>query len=88
VLSEIRLAENDLSAALGQALPGGCETALWLRLAEACEPERSDDAVWICRDLLDGVIGRMSNDAYDEAARLLRKIGTLMPRQGGDRVSG
>lgn len=82
VLTEIHLAERDLAAALTQARAGGCTQTLWFRIAETCEPERPGDAVAIYMEQLDRVIDGRNNDAYDQAAKLLRKIGTLLRRQG------
>lgn len=78
VLVEIHLGENDLPAALAQARAGGCHAELWMRLAKACEADHPADAAEIYRGCLEGMIGRMNNAAYDEAAATLRKIGGLM----------
>lgn len=81
-LTEIHLIEGDRGAALAQARVGDCTKALWFRLAEACEPDAPGDAVAIYLDQLDHMIDGRNNDAYDQAAKLLSKIGKLMHRQG------
>jgi uncharacterized Zn finger protein len=81
-LVEIYLTEGDLGAALEQARAGGCAAALWERLAQACEAERPEDAIGIYGSRIGGVIGRADNQAYDQATRMLRKIGQLMRQKG------
>jgi uncharacterized Zn finger protein len=82
VLVEIHLHENDLPAALAQARAGACHGELRMRLARACETDYPADAAEMYRGCLEGIIGRMNNAAYDEAAATLRKIGSLMRRLG------
>jgi uncharacterized Zn finger protein len=82
VLTEIHLAEGDLPAALAQARASNCHRGLWFAIAAACEAPRPDDAIAIYLEYLESIIDGRNDRAYDEAAMLLGKIGTLMRRQG------
>ena len=82
MLTEIHLAEGDLTAALAQARASKVHMSLWFGIAAACEAERPADASAIYLEHLERIIDGKKDRAYDEAAKLLRKIGTLMRRQG------
>ena len=82
VLAEIHLSEGDLPAALAQARAARCTQQLWFEIAAACEPERPGDAIAIYSEHLDRIIDGKNDRAYDEAAKVLSKIGALMRREG------
>jgi len=82
LLVEIYLWEGDSEAALREAKAGGCSEPLWLQLAAALEAKQPEDAIEIYRARIDPIVDRKNNQAYDEAAELLRKIQRLMRRTG------
>ncbi|MGH8503638.1 MAG: hypothetical protein ACREVE_14420 [Gammaproteobacteria bacterium] len=82
LLVEIYLWEGDVEAALREAKTGGCSEPLWLQLAAALEARQPEDAIEIYKDRVDPIVDRRNNQAYDEAAELLRKIQELMRRTG------
>ena len=57
-------------------------TALWMRLAGMREKDHPADALVIYQRQIDQIADRKNNDAYREAARLIRKIRHLMARLG------
>jgi tetratricopeptide (TPR) repeat protein len=77
-LVEIFLWENDAEAAWREANLGGCSDQLWLKLAAAREKDHPDDAVPVYQRLVEPIISRMKNDAYEEATRMLKHIRDLM----------
>ncbi len=82
VLIQILLWEGDPAAALAQARAGGCPTHLWLEIARALEADNPTDAITIYRDQIDPIVRLTNNDAYDQAADLLRRMRDLMARTG------
>lgn len=82
VLVEIFLSEGDSGAALAEARSGGCTESLWMEIARAREAEHPRDAISIYQARIDPIVKRMDNRAYDEAAALAGKIGTLMKHCG------
>jgi len=85
LLVEIFLWEKDAEAAWQEATSGGCSEELWMRLARAREKERPADAVPIHQRQIDHLADRRNNNAYREAASLIRKIRTLMGRMGQEK---
>lgn len=82
LLVEIFLWEKDLEAAWSEAQAGGCRDTLWLELARAREKDHPVDAVEVYRRLVEPVIERKKNDAYEEAVRMIGKIRELMAGMG------
>lgn len=85
LLVELFLWEGDSDAALAEAGSGGCTEALWFRLARAREQDHPDDAVAIYQARIDGIVDRRNNPAYDEAAKVIGRVGELMQRVKRDR---
>ncbi len=86
---EIALWEDDLDAAWSTALEGICNRNLLITLAGKLETERPGDAVSRYRRAVPPVVEQTGNAAYEEAIRLVRKVGGLMQalnqtRQFGD----
>lgn len=79
---EILLWEKDPEAAWQEAQAGGCSNDLWMQLAKTREKDHPADAVAIYRRQIDSIVNRKNNDAYREAAGLLRKIRDLLKRLG------
>lgn len=81
-LVQIFLWEKDLAAAWCEAAEGGCSDDLWMKLADLRESDHPADTLAIVRKRIEPVIGRMGNDSYAEAVRLLRRVNRLMLRLG------
>lgn len=79
-LVEIFLWEKDIEAAWQEAQAGGCSKGLWLRLAGLREKEHPRDAIAVYRKQIGPIIEQTNNEAYAEAAGLLRRIEKLMKR--------
>jgi len=69
-------------AALREARSNGCGTQQWLQLAKALETDHSVEAVAIYQERIGPIINLTNNQAYDQAAGLLRRISALMVRNG------
>lgn len=82
LLVEIFLWEGDPDAALTEAKAGGCSEHIWLQLAEALEKDRPEESIAIYQARVEPMVERKNNQAYDEAAALIKKIGGLMKRTG------
>jgi hypothetical protein len=80
VLVEIFLWEGDAEVAWREAQAGGCSDGLWMQLAGIREKDHPADALGIYQRQIDPIVGRKNNDAYREAAKLIRKIRQLMGR--------
>ena len=79
-LVEIFLWENRVKTAWDEAILGGCSDHFWLKLAATREKEHPADAVPVYQRLVEPIISRMKNDAYEEeeATRMVKHIGDLM----------
>ncbi|MFH1159030.1 MAG: SWIM zinc finger family protein [Pseudomonadota bacterium] len=84
LLVEIFLWENESDAAWQEAQAGGCTEQLWMRLAAGREQDHPQDAIDVYKKWIDPTVGRKNNQAYDDAANLLRKIRVLMNRLNRD----
>jgi uncharacterized Zn finger protein len=84
----IALWEKDLDAAWTAAHRGNCDRALLIELAGKLEKERADDAISLYRRVIPAIVGETRNSAYEEGARLIRKIGGLMKAQNKSREFG
>ncbi len=78
LLVEILLWEKKSEEAWKEAQAGGCDMALWFKLAALREKEHPEDAVNVYRAHLDTIVNQKNNDAYKQAVNLIRKIGVLM----------
>lgn len=88
LLVEILLRESDGDAALAEARAGGCGEALWMKLARAREASHPAEAAEIYRARVDPIVNRAGNPAYDEAAKLARRICGLMKCAGQEKECG
>jgi uncharacterized Zn finger protein len=88
LLVEIFLWEKNAEAAWQEAQAGGCSNDLWMQLARIRENDCPADAVAIYRRQIDPLANRKNNDAYREAADLLRRICDLMKRLGQENEFG
>jgi len=75
---EIFLWEKDIDADWDEANRGSCSDHFWLKLAVAREKEHPSDAVPVYQRMVEPIIARMKNDAYEEATRMVKHIGELM----------
>jgi uncharacterized Zn finger protein len=74
----IALWEEDLDAAWAAAQVGICERTLLITLAGKLEKGRAADAISLYRHVIPAIVGATGNSAYEEGARLVRKIGNLL----------
>jgi len=77
-LVEIFLWEKNTDAAWDEAKRGGCSDHFWLKLAVEREKKHPADAVPVYQRMVEPIISRMKNDAYEEATRMVKHIGELM----------
>ena len=61
---------------------GSCEMKLLVRLADRLTQDRLDDAIALYQRAVHSLAGQTNNHAYDEAIRLIRKIGDLLVAEG------
>lgn len=85
---EIALWEKDLDAAWESAQAGICDRNLLIALAVKLEASRPGDAVSLYRRVVPPIVEQTSNAAYDEAIKLIRKMGGLMKAQSQSRQFG
>jgi uncharacterized Zn finger protein len=79
-LVSIFLWEKSANAAWQEAKDGGCSNELWMRLAGLREKQHPEDAIPIYQRQFEATINQKNNDAYRDAATLLRKVQHLMSR--------
>ncbi len=75
---EIALWEKDLDAAWRAANEGVCHRNLLIALAGKLEAARPAEAITLYRRVVPPIVGQTGNTAYEEAIKLIRKIGNLM----------
>ncbi len=80
LLVEIFLWERKPEAAWREANEGGCSQQLWMKLAAGREKDHPADAIEVYRKWIDPIVSRKDNQAYEEAAALIRKVQGLMDR--------
>ena len=85
---EIALWEKDLGAAWSAAHAGICDRNLLIALAGMLEASRPGDAVSLYRRLVPPIVEQTNNTAYEEAIKLIRKMGGLMNAQSQSRQFG
>ena len=78
---EIALWEKDVDAAWEAAQQGICDWNLLIALAGTLGAHRPGDAVSLYRRVVPPIVEQTNNAAYDEAIRLIRKVGELMKAQ-------
>lgn len=77
-LIEVYLWEKDFESAWQQALKGGCNVDLWMKMAKHRESEHPEDSVAVYKMLMNPTINRKNNKAYKEAVSQLKKIKKLL----------
>ncbi len=82
VLVQIFLEEDNPDAAWREAKTGGCSDALWMQLALQREKNHPEDSLSIYRLQLEPLINRKSNDAYQEALKILARIRDVLMSLG------
>ncbi len=85
---EIALWENDLDAAWESAHTGIRDRNLLIALAGKLESSRPGDAVSLYRSVVSPIVEQTNNAAYEEAIKLIRKVGGLMKAQSQSRQFG
>ena len=82
LLVEIFVWEQNFEEAWDEAISGGCENHLWLRLADAISKDHADRAYLVYKELVPLALNQTNNDAYSEAIELLTKMRKLTTRLG------
>lgn len=85
---EIALWENDLDAAWDFVHAGVCDRNLLIALAGKLESSRPDGAISLYRRVVPPIVEQTNNTAYEEAIKLIRKVGGLMKAQNQSRPFG
>ncbi|MDP1634081.1 MAG: hypothetical protein Q8L69_05300, partial [Gallionellaceae bacterium] len=85
---EIALWENDLDAAWESIHEGICDRSLLIALAGKLESSRPDGAISLYRRVVPHIVEQTNNTAYEEAIKLIRKMGGLMKVQNQSRPFG
>ncbi|RJF99151.1 SWIM zinc finger family protein [Noviherbaspirillum saxi] len=75
---EIALWEKDLDTAWTAANEGICNRSLLITLAGKLESSHPDNAVTLYRRVVVPIVEQTNNTAYEEAIKLIRKVGRLM----------
>lgn len=78
----IALWEKDLDAGWHAAHQGSCQQALLIALAGELAASRATDAISLYRRVIPDIVKQTNNTAYEEAIRLIRKVGQLMTDLG------
>lgn len=81
-LVKIFLWEKDIDAAWAEAEEGGCHESLWRELAAMREADHPEDALAVYQSLVEPQVKQTNNDAYRDAAALVKKIALLFRRLG------
>lgn len=84
LLVEILLAEKNPDAAWLEAQAEGCSERLWMGLAAGREQDHPRDAIDVYKKWIDPTVEKKNNQAYEDAANLIRKIRMLMKRLNHD----
>ena len=85
---EIALWENDLDAAWESIHEGICDRSLLIALAGKLESSRPDGAISLYRRVVPPIVEQTNNTAYEEAIKLIRKVGGLMKAQNQSQQFG
>jgi len=78
---QIALWEQDLDAAWSVAHEGVCDRNLLVTLAGKLESARPGDAISLYQRVVPPIVEQTNNAAYDQAIKLIRKVGGLMKTQ-------
>lgn len=78
---EIALWEEDPEAGLEAIGRGTCDQRLLIQLAGQLEAGQPDEAMKIYRRIIQPTIEQTNNRAYEDAIRLIRRVGDLMKQQ-------
>lgn len=78
---EIALWEQDLDAAWAAVQTGICDRSLLITLAGKLQSARPVDAVSLYRRVVPAIVELTHNAAYEEAIKLISKVGELMKAQ-------
>jgi len=84
LLVEIFLSEKNPDAAWLEAQSEGCSERLWMRLAADREQDHPQDAIDVYKKWIGPTVEKKNNQAYEDAAQLMRKIQRLMKRLNRD----
>ena len=82
---EIALWEKDLDAAWTAAHEGICDRNLLITLAGKLEASRPENAVSLYRRVVPPIVEQTNNAAYEDAIKLIHKVGGLMKAQNQSR---
>ena len=85
---EVALWEKDFDAAWESAHAGTCDRNLLIALAAKLESSRPDGAISLYRRVVPPIVEQTNNAAYEEAIKLIRKVGGLMKAQNQSRPFG
>ncbi|MDP3844741.1 MAG: SWIM zinc finger family protein [Oxalobacteraceae bacterium] len=75
---EVALWEKDLDAAWHAVHQGNCRQVLLIGLAGILPASRAADAISLYRRVIPDIVAQTNNAAYEEAIRLIRRVGQLM----------
>jgi uncharacterized Zn finger protein len=84
----IALWEKDFDGAWSAAHQGICDRNLLITLAGKLESARPNDAISLYRRVVPPIVEQTNNSAYEEAVKLVRKVGVLMNAQKQSRQFG
>jgi uncharacterized Zn finger protein len=82
ILVEIFLWEGDIERAWAEAKDKGCTSALWMELARRREVNHPADALPIYQSRIEELVANKNNQAYAEAAELVRSVRSAFRRLG------
>ena len=82
LLVEIFLFEKDADTAWKEANDGGCSDSLWLTLAEARGKDHPKDSIGVYQKMINTIVDRKNNSAYEEARGFILNIKALMTISG------
>lgn len=75
---EVALWEKDLDAAWHAVHQGNCQQVLLIGLAGMLPASRAADAISLYRRVIPDIVAQTNNAAYEDAIRLIRRVGQLM----------
>lgn len=84
VLIEELLHDNVVDDAWALAVEHGCNQALWMALAKACEKEHPLDAVGVYQREVEQLVDRKQTRSYEAAVELIAHIVELLHAAGHD----
>jgi uncharacterized Zn finger protein len=84
LIVEIFLSEKNPDAAWLEAQAEGCSERLWMRLAADREHDHPQDAIDVYKKWISPTVEKKNNQAYEDAAQLIKKIQRLMKRLNRD----